>query len=298
MPISPQELAARLSRVPRIAGDLVKLVQAPHFHGVIGPAEAAALATSTGITVDQLALNLVDVAGLYAVTPVSGYKVGAVGVGLSGALYFGANLEVAGEALSVTVHAEQAAVANAWVNGERGLGTLAISAAPCGYCRQFLYELVDAAKLVIKLPSRSQLLTGFLPDAFGPGDLGQTGGLMQVQSNGLTVSRALNDTGVAALDAANASYSPYTRTFAGVALKTDSGVICTGRYAENAAYNPSMSPLQAALSQLVLHDQPFSGIVEAVLVESPGPASQVGVTEALLARVCTVPLTVYRASVS
>ena len=298
MPISPQELTARLSRVPRIAGDLMKLVQAPHFHGVIDPAEAAALAASAGVTVDQLALELVGVAGLHAVTPVSGYKVGAVGVGLSGALYFGANLEVAGEALSVTVHAEQAAVANAWVNGERGLGTLAISAAPCGYCRQFLYELVDAAKLVVKLPTRSQPLTHFLPDAFGPGNLGKTGGLMQAQSNGLTVSQALNDTGVAALGAANASYSPYTQTFAGVALKTHGGAICTGRYAENAAYNASMSPLQAALSQLVFHDQPFSGIVEAVLVEAPGRASQVGATEALLARVCTAPLTVYKASVS
>lgn len=296
MPISPEELVDRLSKMPGIAADLRKIVQAPHFHGVIDTADAAALAASTGITVDQLALSLVGVAALYAVAPVSNYRVGAVGVGMSGALYFGANLEVAGQALGVTLHAEQAAVANAWLNGEEGLGVLAISAAPCGHCRQFLYELVDAAKLTIKLPSGSRPLTELLPDAFGPGDLGKAGGLMQVQSNGLAVAHPLDDVGAAALDAAIASYSPYTQTFAGVALQTTGGIIVTGRYAENAAYNPSLSPLQAALSQLVLHNWPFSSITRAVLVEAMGPASQVGTTTAVLASVCSAPLAVYKAT--
>ena len=103
--------------------------------------------------------------------------------------------------------------------------------------------------------------------------------------------------GVAALAAANASYSPHTSTFAGVALQTGSGLIVTGRYAENAAYNPSLSPLQAALSQLVLHDQPFSSIARIVLVEAPGPASQVDATTAVSGSVCSVPLTVYKATV-
>lgn len=297
MPILPQELDGQLSKMPSIAHELRKIVQAPDFHGVIGAVQAAALAASMGATVEHLALELVEVAGLYAVTPISSYKVGAMGVGLSGALYFGANLEVAGQPLSVTVHAEQAAVANAWGNGERGLRALAISAAPCGYCRQFLYELIDAATLTIKLPTKSQPLTGFLPDAFGPGDLGMSGGLMQVQSNGLSVSSPLDDVGAAALVAANASYSPYTSTFAGVALQTSSGLIVTGRYAENAAYNPSLSPLQAALSQLVLHSQSFSSIARATLVEAPGIVSQVGATVAVLGSVCAAPLTVYTATV-
>ena len=217
-------------------------------------------------------------------------------VGRSGALYFGANLEVAGQALGVTVHAEQAAVANAWVNGERGLATLAISAAPCGHCRQFLNELDGAATLTVMLPTRSQLLAGILPDAFGPGDLGKSGGLMQTRKRRLAVARRLDPVGAAALAAASASYSPYTKTFAGVALKTRNGVVCTGRYAENAAYNPSMSPLQAALSQLVLHGQPFSSITRAVLVQAPGRASQVDATRTVLRSVCRAPLTVYEAT--
>jgi cytidine deaminase len=296
VPISRKKLAASLSKMPRIAAAVQAIVQARQFHGVIDVAEAAALAKSLGTPVDQLALGLVEVAKLYAVTPVSRYNVGAVAVGRSGALYFGANLEVAGQALGVTVHAEQAAVANAWVNGERGLVTLAISAAPCGHCRQFLNELADAATLTIKLPTTSESLTGLLPDAFGPGDLGKSGGLMQTRKRRLAVARRLDAVGAAALEAADASYSPYTKTFAGVALKTRNGVICTGRYAENAAYNPSMSPLQAALSQLVLHGQPFSSIIRAVLVQAPGRASQVDATKAVLRSICRAPLAVYEAT--
>ena len=47
--------------------------------------------------------------------------VGAVALGLSGALYAGANLEFLGQSLSLSVHAEQAAVYNAWVHGEAGV---------------------------------------------------------------------------------------------------------------------------------------------------------------------------------
>lgn len=298
MPFSPQKLGARLSKMPRIAADLRMIMRARRFRGVIGTAEAAGLATSLGVTVEQLAQKLVPVAQLYAVTPISHYDVGAVGVGVSGSLYLGANLEVAGQALSFTVHAEQAAVANAWMSGEKRLRALAISAAPCGYCRQFLYELVGASKLAIKLKTGSQLLTDYLPNAFGPRSLKQKGGLMQVQNNRLKVARSLDAVGAAALAAANASYSPYTKTFAGVALKTNGGVICTGRYAENAAYNPSLSPLQAALSQLVLHGQTFGSITKAVLVEASGPASQIDATKAVLRSVCSAPLTVYRATVT
>jgi cytidine deaminase len=269
----------------------------PHsVNGVIGADVAAALAAQKGCTIEQLALSLVPEAQSFAVAPVSGFRVGAVGVGRSGALYYGANLEISGQALSFTVHAEQACIANAWANGEEGLAALAISAPPCGYCRQFLYELVDAAALSIVLPGRApQRLTSFLPEPFGPHDLGVEGGLMQAQANGLTSRGALGATGEAALAAANASYSPYTKSFSGVALTTSAGLTCAGRYAENAAFNPSLSPLEAALSQLVLHGQPFDSIVEAALVQAPGPACQIGATRTVLAAISKVPLSVHAA---
>lgn len=42
------------------------------------------------------------------------------------------------------VHSEQCLLTNLLLHGERELLTLAISAAPCGHCRQFYSELCCA----------------------------------------------------------------------------------------------------------------------------------------------------------
>jgi cytidine deaminase len=287
---SSPDFAALGAAGPRLAA-LYADAAAP-FHGVIPAIDAQAMAQQLGWTIDQLAVGLVPFAQPYANVPVSNYQVGAVVVGSSGALYYGANLEIYGEALSFTLHAEQAAIANAWMNGETGASAIAISAAPCGYCRQFLYELVTAKTLTVAMPgSQPALLTTFLPQAFGPGDLGKTGGLMQPTANGLTLPPSDAVT-AAALAAANMAYSPYTATYAGIALQSRSGRIVSGAYAENAAFNPSLSPLEIALSQMTLCNERFSDIAAAVLVEpKDAPASQDAATRAVLAAVSRVPLT-------
>ncbi|MEY4270053.1 MAG: hypothetical protein RLZZ58_1269, partial [Pseudomonadota bacterium] len=225
----------------------------PAVCGMVTAADAAVLAQRAGSTLPDLALTFLPFAAAYAAPPISRYCVGAVVVGASGALYYGANLEVAGAALAFTLHAEQAAIANAWMHGETGVSAIAISAAPCGYCRQFLHELTSAASLLIALPGAAPAsLALLLPHAFGPADLGQTGGLMDPADHDLTVTPPPDMLTAAALAAANMAYSPYTSTFSGVALRSASGRIVSGAYAENAAFNPSLSPLAIALSQLVL----------------------------------------------
>src|SRR5260370_37272902 len=150
------------------------------FRGAITVVDAEHLAKQLDVTVDQLMLNLVPFAALYAEPAISNFKVGAVALGLSGKLYYGANIEFKSEALVFTVHAEQAAVMNAWMQGETGLAALAVSAAPCGYCRQLRYDLSTAATLRILLPNtKPASLAWLLPDPFGPRDLGENGGLMQ-----------------------------------------------------------------------------------------------------------------------
>src|SRR5437870_5110463 len=72
-------------------------------------------------------------------------------------------------------------------------------------------------------------------------------GLMSPRANGLTLESS-DPLVLEALAAAEASYAPYSRGFAGVALETASGAVHTGRYAENAAFNPSLSPLACALA--------------------------------------------------
>jgi cytidine deaminase len=70
----------------------------------------------------------------------------AVGLAGSGAVYVGVNLEFPGMPLNASVHAEQCLVANLLLHGEASLRALAVSAAPCGHCRQFYSELQDAVR--------------------------------------------------------------------------------------------------------------------------------------------------------
>ncbi|HYJ04733.1 MAG TPA: cytidine deaminase [Chthoniobacterales bacterium] len=256
--------------------------------------------------IGTLMMQLLPLARQYAVVPVSNFPVGAVAAGLPNPgtglrnLYLGANFEFANAALSFTVHAEQAATNNAWLSGETGIQSLAISDAPCGYCRQFLYELATAPQLSILLPAKrdsltytSTPLTELLPRPFGPNHLGVIGGWMEPRlcSHNLALeSGAPADPVIAAaLSAAAGSYAPYptgeSHAYAGVAVQLADGSIFAGRHAENAAYNPSLSPLQSALTFMNMA-RPSAAVADmkrCVLVEVPTPASQRSATHAALA---------------
>lgn len=231
------------------------------------------------ISTEQLLRRLVPIAKELARPPISNYYVGAAGLGKSGNIYLGVNLEFPGFPLNQTVHGEQFVVINALNNGEEGLLAIAVSAAPCGYCRQFLNELVTNKELKIYTPEgEPRDLSSLLPENFGPQDLGVKSALLSPQENCLKFdeisisnlppkyrsdSLLLKE----ALDVANKSYSPYSNTPSGIALKTRDGKIYKGSYVENAAYNPSLSPLQAALIALVADGGKYSDIIEAILVE-------------------------------
>jgi cytidine deaminase len=276
-------------------------------HGFLPADTVGRILETLGVEIGTLMMRLLPVARQYAVVRVSHYRVGAVAAGMPApgsrgcCLYLGANFEFVNAALSFSVHAEQCATNNAWLNGEKGIQALAISAAPCGYCRQFLYELVTAQQLSILLPDgqkdstsySSMPLTTLLPNAFGPRDLGVAGGLMDptlyTQNLALDGGTPTDPVIAAALAAAGSSYAPYetdaSNGYAGVALELADNSIYGGRYAENAAYNPSLSPLQSALSFMNMN-QPLSGtraVVRCVLVEVSTLGSQLSATQAVLA---------------
>lgn len=264
------------------------------------PAYVVAQMVADGTPIEQLMLGLIPTAQTYAIPGISKFFVGAVALGNSGALYFGANYEFPGQALSFTVHGEQAATAEALSFGETGIRMLAVSAAPCGYCRQFLYELTTATELQILLPNTpAATLTSLLPHAFGPADLGITAGLMSPQDHQLALADSgANDALVdAALRAANQSYAPYSSSYSGVALQTKSGAIFTGSVSENAAFNPSMSPMESALVALVINGgMTYDEIADAVLVEvESAVASQLNASRDVLSSITSVPLRVYGA---
>ncbi len=216
--------------------------------------------------------KLLPIAASRAIVPISGFKVGAVCRGDSGNFYFGANLEFPGAALHNTIHAEQAAVANAISYGETGIRAITISATPCGGCRQFLNELRNAEQLKIQIPKAgSSLLGNLLPSSFGPGNLGSGERLMDPQDHPLQLLKHSNDKLVLkALEAASRSYAPYSNCYSAIALEIGRGYIFTGTYAENAAYNNSLLPHQAALAVLIMRAYLFSDIKRAVFVQVEG----------------------------
>ncbi|MGI9354490.1 MAG: cytidine deaminase [Rhizobiaceae bacterium] len=233
--------------------EIFKRAMAGEAGGRIAAEVVCALGSESAAAVETLMLQLMSEAQKLAMPAVSGFSVGAVAQGMSGALYFGANFEFADCPIDQTLHAEQAAVVNALNAAETGIRRLAVSAAPCGYCRQFLFELSSADELLILLeglaPTR---LTDYLPQAFGPGDLGVTARLMTPQNHPLSIAE--QDAGYtpsagakAALAAARSCYAPYTEAFAGAAITARDGAIYRGSYVENAAFNPSIPPMQAAV---------------------------------------------------
>jgi cytidine deaminase len=280
---------------------LTEIKSARQAAGGYLPAAVVARIVASGMPLEQLMLNLIPLAKTFAIPAISNFYVGAVAHGLSGSLYFGANYEFPGQALSFTVHGEQAATVHAISFGETGIDLLAVSAPPCGYCRQFLYELTTASTLRIILPNTPVApLTTLLPGAFGPADLGITAALMSPQSHNMTLAGPADGVTQAALNAANASYAPYSLGYAGVALKTSDGSIYTGGIAENAAFNPSMSPLEAAVVTLTINGgKNYGDITDAVLVEAAASkASQIGATRHVLGTMTKVPLRVYQAVVT
>jgi cytidine deaminase len=267
---------------------------------VIEASEAESMAKQSGLTVLQLLPTLVKSAQALARPPISKYHVGAVGLGSSGRIFLGGNIEFPGLPLHHSVHAEQFLITNLTLNAEPSLKYVAVSAAPCGHCRQFFQEIRHAPDIHILITGDSnsnhnykndlaneeqfEPMSCLLPHRFGPDDLlgKDVPLLLEPHHNNLSflgddklpygVSAALEDLKNEALEAAKKSHAPYTNCPSGLALMDCEGKVFRGSYMESAAYNPSMGPVQAALVAYVMGGRGggFDRIVAAALVEKQG----------------------------
>lgn len=226
-------------------------------------------------------LELLPKAQSYARPLLTKFRVGAVVRGASGALYMGGNLEFPGESLGQTVHAEQAALSNAFMHNEPGIEAIAVSAPPCGHCRQFLYEFSEGCDIEIILPEQPAItLSALLPQPFGPRDLGVAQG--PLTRNKVAIEN-VESVAQAARYAASNAYAPYSHSPSGVAIRSRRGNVYRGSYIENAAFNPSLPPLQVALVAMVLANEEFSEIAEVVLAEAANNSiSQLSATKSVL----------------
>ena len=266
--------------------------------GMLSAEHCRVVMESLKISAEVLMQRLLPLAKLYCAATISDFQVGAVAKARMSdnaseiALFLGANIEFAMQALTQTIHAEQSAIINAWLQGATQIDGIAVTVAPCGCCRQFLYELEGSQNLKVILhnpiggKTTPHNLSDLLPAAFGPHELGSASGLMasRAQPADLNLKLSSNDPFVLkAKAAAKKSYAPYSQNFAGCTVKTVDGRIYAGRYAESAAFNPSLSALHTAIIRMTM-DQPGAGnsIRRALLVEKPTATSQRAVCELLL----------------
>ncbi|GAB1620362.1 cytidine deaminase [Agarivorans albus] len=191
----------------------------------------------------ELAERMLPLAASFSFAPKSNFHVGAIAVDKQQQLFLGANYELEYGPLTGSLHAEQSAIFNALSHQADQLTDLVINAAPCGYCRQFINELANAAQLKVRFNQQSYDFPQLLPQSFGPNDLGVQAPLAKLKL----------DKASQAPDFAKASYAPYTQVQSAMFAYQGDKVIAWSCYLENVAFNPSLSPLLTLLSQLTLN---------------------------------------------
>lgn len=240
------------------------ILSSQQFH--LNSEQRARLESERGLSTDGLLRLLVEEVRRFALVPISDFRVGSAGVTKSGEVFLGVNLEFVGASFAQTVHSEQFLISLSRTFSDSPLVKMAVSAPPCGHCRQFAAEFDPHGELELLIADEESVrLKELLPRAFTPADL-------QVQEK--FFCQALNIEGCnveeAATRAAVSSYVPYSRTRAGAAVKDRDGRIFAGAALENAAYNPALPPLQAALITAFAGGCAIEDIREVVLCQERG----------------------------
>lgn len=133
-------------------------------------------------------------------------------------------MEFANCFIATSVHGEQSCTTNTYIaHRDVPLRRLAVSALPCGHCRQFLSEYAEG--LQVKLTDTEfEPITAYLPKPFGPRDLEiepfsaekHSLEIISADCQKGTVSKEVIE---AAVDAAKYSFAPYSDSPSGVAIK-------------------------------------------------------------------------------
>ena len=235
--------------------------------------------------------ELLELAREFAITPISGFKVGAVAVGKSGKGYIGANMEFTGVPLHASLHAEQSAIINAWMHGESVIDSLIVSELPCGHCRQFLLELHGAAKLTIRAQGLSKNLAALMPEPFTQ-TRAKGRGLLDSQAQKLIGTQpGASDVAQRAINAASRSYTPYSQSPEGFIIEMLDGHHFAGRAAESIAFNPSVPAAITALNQLNLSGRRKVAISRCTHAKlATALTHSLAFTEALMRGICGVPI--------
>jgi cytidine deaminase len=207
-------------------------------------------------TIEELMLLGLGAARALARPPISAFMVGAIGLEReTGNLILGRNVEVPGTTLATTIHGEGFVMTRA---AQRGTTIAAIAlgeAHPCAHCRQYISEFAASRDMVLIDPLGHRLTMAELyPWPFDPGYLGETGFVPGATNNLRLAENSLEAPVAAALiQAGNLSWSPYSHCPGALVLTLADGQRVSGFAVESVAFNPGISPGQAALVALLAH---------------------------------------------
>lgn len=250
---------------------------AENLGGIVDARVVARMCAAHGITVEQLMLLSLRVAEHYSHPEVSNFTVGAVGLEAeTGNLVLGGNLEFTGAHIGNTVHGEGFVFTRAFSRGT-SIKTIAIGEAhPCAHCRQYLSEFAATANLTLIDPLGHRLtMAQLFPWPFDPNYLGETGivaGAVPYPTLELQPSGNLVDatTAVRLTDHGRRSYTPYGKSPAALVLTLSDGNLVGGSAIESVAFNPTISPSQSAMVNLVAHGYGGGDIAVAVIATVDG----------------------------
>merc|ERR1712137_451803 len=272
----------------------VRILLPPGKGLVLSADDVTSLCEEFNLTQRQLCESLIPTSFQYVHAPISHFSAGAVLLGNSGRVYLGFNVEFPGMELNNSIHAEQCAVMNALLHDEPSLQLLTTSPVPCGHCRQFLRECRGADTLEVQCISKSDQsivlhkpLLEVLPSSFGPDDLDCSVSALDRNSMNFSIAKPeeglvklnltesmLNKISQMGLGLLSKAHAPHTKSWASVVL----GQRCDGETklhggvcVENAAYNPTLSPVQAAISSLLACKGSLEQIQFVVLFEQEQP---------------------------
>ena len=284
-----QKIQQALADSP-LSNAILSALEEQEWKGFLPAEKVRSICDEFKLTPVQLGLVLLPVAACYSHTPISEFHVGAIAIGESGDFYFGANQEFKGGSMAQTIHAEQSAISHAWLRNEPRITDIVVNYTPCGHCRQFMNELYQAEDLKIHLPhSQNNPLPQYLPDSFGPKDLGVDLLLLNKEEQGFTLTTE-DEVANKAILGANRAHSPYSKSPHGVGILFKNGEMICGRYAENAAFNPSLPAMQTAINFAYLNQLDVSKIERVVFAEKPLHLSYRKMAEQLLKSLCKMKM--------
>ena len=278
-------IASRIEALEQSSGDAVRSAVsqalaaterriADNLGGVLPARQAVEICAAHGITSDELMLLSLGRARDYARPPISNFYVGCVGREAgSGNLVFGGNLEFTGAHIGNTVHGEGFVFTRSFSRGT-AIETIAIGEAhPCAHCRQYLSEYAATASLTLIDPLGHRLkMADLYPWPFDPDYLGEKGivaGAVPHPGLALAANALPPATAARLTDIGRRSYTPYGKSPAAIVLTLKDGALIGGAAIESVSFNPTISPLQAAMIDLFAHGYAASDIASAAFGHSP-----------------------------